>query len=500
MMMRRRNALVLAGASLLPSLPTRSSARLPEGALNVQSRRNGAKGDGAADDTKALNEALLLGYQTGQSVILPAGIYRITDTLLNLGTSMFGEGRHTVIAPSPEMPRYASVIKYQPRPKADLPFLSISRITIIPGHFGPPRGAHAIELDFLAEGVLAAKLLIQDCFLLPSNGFSIFSNNDGNVNPNGNPYISSISRNVCHSGMKLTGAGDSIVISENYIAGGETGIDVSQVAGKLGPASHVIVARNNGAASGGFFRIRSGLNLKFVDNNIEQYAGPGSNAAVVDIDGSENSHPDGLRVPMASIKGNKIGVYGDTSVTAAVRINNSIGAIIDENQFLAGKSYPQAILISSLAVRTTIGDHNIFSAPDKPSHWVNRWTDNGINSIVPAYSLSHTTPIAGSGAFASADCTLAVRRLAAEYIVDGEVRITRNGTAGEYILIPLPFSAPRSVVFAAREMAKTGKILVGIVTPGGGKGLYIYGDYGSYPGGDGYVISFSGRIPNSSTE
>ncbi len=65
----------------------------------------GAKGDGVADDTAAI-QLVLDRLQTGQTLYFPAGVYRITNTLHidpalgrgALGITLIGHGRDTVIA------------------------------------------------------------------------------------------------------------------------------------------------------------------------------------------------------------------------------------------------------------------------------------------------------------------------------------------------------------------------------------------------------------------
>ena len=115
-------ALVLAGAGPTgagPTAVTAAAAAAPDiafpgdaGVINVKSAPYKAKGDGVADDTAALRRAFLdndyrdgetgptLSTFSARTVYLPAGTYRITDSLLVTGSSLrivgAGEGRTTI--------------------------------------------------------------------------------------------------------------------------------------------------------------------------------------------------------------------------------------------------------------------------------------------------------------------------------------------------------------------------------------------------------------------
>lgn len=64
----------------------------------VSIRDFGAVGDGATDDTLALQEAITFVATTGRFIFLPAGTYRITSVLSTSGhLNMFGEGNKSVL-------------------------------------------------------------------------------------------------------------------------------------------------------------------------------------------------------------------------------------------------------------------------------------------------------------------------------------------------------------------------------------------------------------------
>lgn len=73
-----RGALLCALLAFAAVSPSKSSSSKAEG-INVH--HYGARGDGIADDTGALQRALRSGAKKGATIELPCGIYRITDSL-----------------------------------------------------------------------------------------------------------------------------------------------------------------------------------------------------------------------------------------------------------------------------------------------------------------------------------------------------------------------------------------------------------------------------------
>ncbi|KJR87858.1 LysM domain protein [Sporothrix schenckii 1099-18] len=92
-------------ASLLPvgsgnwftrSAPTYADASIPATAI-VNVKTKGAAGDGATDDTAALNQALAAAANASQIVFFPYGVYVVTDTLhIPLGSRIVGQAWSTI--------------------------------------------------------------------------------------------------------------------------------------------------------------------------------------------------------------------------------------------------------------------------------------------------------------------------------------------------------------------------------------------------------------------
>ena len=112
--MSTRNVLLLTLQFFLLILPAVSSAHQEDShsQLHVNVKSFGAKGDGVADDTKAIQKALDQGGRLGKSVFFQAGTYRITNplrvksftTLIGIGVSstLKSTGHHILESSVPE--------------------------------------------------------------------------------------------------------------------------------------------------------------------------------------------------------------------------------------------------------------------------------------------------------------------------------------------------------------------------------------------------------------
>ena len=309
---------------------------------------------------------------------------------------------------------------------------------------------------------------------------------------NGNPYLSAFNRNILYGGTKFVGLGDSVNFTENYCFGENVGVEVRQVTGSLGTAANFVMRDCNGNHEGGFFKLVSGFTPIIEDNNIEQSAGAGSNGAVIDIDGSENYNAEALQVALPKVKGNKIGVFGATTATTAIRIANCINAVVDENELVGTGT--QAISITSLANNTTVGPRNAYALPGIVSGWTSRVADSGTKTSLPYMTATTPTPTAGnSQPFGAAAATLNWRRNEnSELVFDGSVTITTNGAAGTYVAVPLPYASLRRVPVPAADT--TNGLLLGQCVASETQ-IRLYTPLGGYPGADGDILYFSGTIP-----
>jgi hypothetical protein len=103
------------------------------------------------------------------------------------------------------------------------------------------------------------------------------------------------------------------------------------------------------------------------------------------------------------------------------------------------------------------------------------------------------TVSAGSGAFTSAAATGWYIRRGNIVHVKGQVNITTNGTAASFtgVTVPVVSAGSMGTVFHGKERAITGKSFSGYLANGSSTMLF-QGYDGTYLGGDGYVLNFSG--------
>jgi hypothetical protein len=116
-------------------------------------------------------------------------------------------------------------------------------------------------------------------------------------------------------------------------------------------------------------------------------------------------------------------------------------------------------------------------------------------------ALPDTPWIAYTPTVTSGSGTITTKTATGKYIqrgnivyVKAEIRITTNGTGAGYIAFTLPVQAGASTTantVAGKERAITGNTVSGHID-GGATGCNIQKYDGTYPGGDGYVITVSG--------
>jgi len=93
----------------LSSCRTVSGGSGPESGRSVNVREFGAKGDGVADDTRAIQSAINAA-RAGETIYFPSGTYRVSNFAVKnrAGLSFAGEGRKSVIKQNPLAERIAT--------------------------------------------------------------------------------------------------------------------------------------------------------------------------------------------------------------------------------------------------------------------------------------------------------------------------------------------------------------------------------------------------------
>jgi hypothetical protein len=354
-------------------------AKFKDGRLNVKDF--GAVGDGATNDTAAINRALLAGAIQKKGVAFPAGYYVVDEAspgagyaLLNRGVSMYGEGAlRTAIVPAVTMPLTADFIRISPTADDVLDYTELYGFLIYPAFPGSKRGRKGIYVD-MTEVSNASSFNIDGVYCAPGNDYSFEWYTDP-ANIQGGPANSVFQRSAFWEGTRFTNHGDSNTfrncIFRSSVGSGRPGVNTKSIYAGGGQASQTTVEQCNMDCDGGAVLALNGLKFTMRNNNIEQSHGAGTGSgAVVDFDGTEGG------CAWAEFSGNSIGAFSAGAVASLVRINNAAQTKVSHNRLssaTAGNA-GAAILITSLAADTIIEQNEIGTA------FPQSLVDNGIGT------------------------------------------------------------------------------------------------------------------------
>lgn len=425
---------------------------LMNGAINA--KWYGAKGDGS-DDTAALNAALAAGYLLNKPVYVPAGTYRYTESspgsgraLLNRGVSFFGEGTmKTTFAPLSSMPNTADFMRIVPDANSDIGFLRIADFFLYSNIDGTVRGNRGIFLDATMTTNIS-KMHVYGLRISYQNGPAFEILNDMPTNQQGVPAFSKFEDNIFYDQLKLQGLGDSTVICNNFFntpdASAREGIYLFHidVGPGLGTSSHTMIFGNAVDCDGGFVKAVRGKNIKIFNNNIEMSHGPGSNGAMIDLDGS------GGTMALCEVRSNLIAPFGTSTATSIIRVHAVKGCIIEDNTIASGNAVTDCIKITASASETVVGKNAILT-----TMFTNIVNDAGIGTCgvkkpitftaagvaatgagyqVPSYFKTKENIVFLTGAFSGAAIATntILTTLPADYRPSDTVRFAVNGTVG----------------------------------------------------------------------
>jgi hypothetical protein len=366
-----------------PALATENLAA----ALGVYNVRDyGAAGDGATDDTAAIQAAIDAAILVDGMVIFPSGNYRVagsgTELLLIEGPiNLVGCGWGSQIIVDASVGATVDVI----RVRGPAEGLRISGLKIVPASGTPAR--HGINLDatssFNGERPIS-KFVIEHNWIGPFGGRGICTTFPTYLDGIFNGVIR---ENYIYGGIYLDRAGDTLAIRDNTIAGVGPGIEVNLVDGAIA-ARQLIIDHNSIVSANGSITIVAGQNVIITNNNLEPTSGstPGTNATLIDLQGS-SSYP--LRGTI--IRDNWFSATPNTT-TYHIRADYAEGTFIEGNTFGYG-------LDTQRAVRTTANCADIYVGPnihlgyDEPLSLMFSTLGGDVMTHLPRYGNHRIGPI-----------------------------------------------------------------------------------------------------------
>jgi len=318
-----RGAVLKMAVSLGPPLTWATTARRQPGWIDV--RDYGAVGDGAANDTTAIQAAITaaglrnaaLGIP-GATVYLPPGIYRLEGTgseliLVQQQVSIVGDGPVvSVLLARATVPATTDVLRLAPPLGANLSGTQLRNFGI--SSESPAAGRDGIVVDATVQGlskVLYERLMVS---VVSGRGFRL-------VNPTLNDgwYLATLRDCRFAGGIALQRAGDSILIDHCNCTGRGIGVEASFVSG----ASAAVLTRNNISSHGPALRITRGALVSITENTFETVSDGNYPAEpVVDLLGD----PEMAFCPMVARNSiNAAGVPGTDAIHLDYVLNGYIG-------------------------------------------------------------------------------------------------------------------------------------------------------------------------------
>lgn len=320
------------------------------------------------DETAKLNNALAQASGTGKKLRLTAGYYGVNpsdvDRCLTVpgGISIEAEGRERVtISPLSGVTTAHSLLKIAPMTATNLEFIDIEGLFFYPGANGSKRGGKAFEIDttLITGGLNLAFLNMRRCYFGPGNDYSVWIKNDITKQAQGAPSNSLFEGCIFYDGFYVRGGGDSnkwnnCAFRSSSAARNMIDLALIDNGGGSNGASVSIFDQCNVGDLGGIV-IRAGRRIEFRGLNAELGNLPGStggpNNALIEILG------DIARVHGVSIIGGLAAIFGSTTATRLIRVDNAQDVDIDGVELSNGTGtvLPAAIEITANATDTHVG-------------------------------------------------------------------------------------------------------------------------------------------------
>ena len=315
-------------------------------------RDYGATGDGATDDTTAIQATITAAEAENGIVFFPYGDYLVSGSgtellLIQAQIQLIGSGWGSQIVVAATVGASTDVIRvYGPSEG-----LRIADIKIVPASGTPAQ--HGINLDATStyEGERPiSKFVIEHVWIAQLGGRGIKTTFPA-------PYLNGIFNGVIrecfiYGGIHLDRAGDTIAIRDNSLAGTGPGIEANIVDGAIA-ASQLLIDHNSIVSADGSIVVVAGQRIHITNNNLEPSAGstPGTNDALIDLQGVLLYPLEGINIQ------NNLFSCTPNTATYHIRADYVRGLNVLGNTFGYG-------LAGQRAVRTTANCADVWVGPN----------------------------------------------------------------------------------------------------------------------------------------
>jgi hypothetical protein len=272
----------------------------------------GAKGDGVADDTIAVQAAIdAMQYS---KLYMQNGTFKITGQLLiKYPITIVGNKIDGQILVASNVNNTTDILVIDPSVSDSEDYI-IQNLYIIPQSGTPGRDYFVVKTS---STKFVRQIKVDGCYFASrGGGYGIrLTNPTANLNPNGISFLN-VQDCIIYGGIRGENLGDSCFFERNNIKGNNIGINIDQVNDVLGASAGIVVRGNNIKNNGGVAKFNNFAMVVFEDNNTEQEAILDNGYAVI----FQNSiSVTGFR---SSFKNNKVSCFDPSSKANTVKIEN----------------------------------------------------------------------------------------------------------------------------------------------------------------------------------
>lgn len=371
----------------------------------------GAIGDGVTDDTDAIQAAFDAAAAYGSTssvngeghvvVYFPAGAYLVRESatgsgycILNEGCSVIGDSvTASIIYPYGTVANTVDFMRVTPPTNLTIDGLEFKDFTIHPATLGSfstsKQGRYGVFVNITTTSN-GGQVFFEHFNVTPGNNYSVYFFTTYAANIQGIPANSLFQLCSFWEGVRFDGAGDSITLRNCVLrssaSSGRRGVLFTSIDdGAGGTSGNLVLDSNNADCDGGFLLMLGGACPTITNNNIEMSHGSGTTSgAVIEIAAATTT------IGWAKIEHNMLAIFGTSTASQFIKLNDTAGAIIDNNRILAGFTVGNGIYVDTNCTNTYLGFNEISSAITAPFTDVGIGTRGISKAVTPQNSFTNT--------------------------------------------------------------------------------------------------------------